>query len=77
MAEDSKQEKDNVNKNLEWFPVFQYGEKNLPNSPSVVKFSPMGSFMASGGSSETLIIWDMKYRYTEIGATEMEMKWGP
>lgn len=76
MADESKQQTENVNKNLEWLPVFQYGEKNLPNAPNVVKFSPMGSLMASGGSNETLVIWDIKYRYADIGNTEMELKWG-
>lgn len=42
-------DKDDPNSQLEWTPVFKYGDKSQSRPPNVVKFSPMGTYMASAG----------------------------
>ena len=69
-------DKEDPNSLLEWTPVFKYGDKSQSRSPNVVKFSPMGTYMASAGCDDVANIWDFKRRYIEMGKTEMELRWG-
>lgn len=69
-------EKEDINSTLEWVPVFKYGDKSQTRAPNVVKFSPMGTYMASAGVDDTASIWDYKNRYIEMGKADMEPRWG-
>lgn len=56
--------------------MFQYGEKGQASTVNVVKFSPLGTYMASAGVSEIISLWDRKMRNLEFGKSDMAVKWG-
>lgn len=61
---------------VDWKPVFLYGDAGHTSPPNVVRFSPKGNFLASGGCDQNILIWDYKERFAGIGKTEKHLKWG-
>lgn len=49
--------------NEEFRPEFLYGDRGHSIPPNVVWFSPWGTYLASGGADQTILIWDYWERY--------------
>ena len=62
--------------NLEWIPVFKYSDNSFTQQPSVVRWSPNGTHLASAGSNDSLSLWDYKMRSIEMNSFKTEPRWG-
>lgn len=49
IKEDGGKEAKNPNSLLEWMPEFKYADTSFAKQPNVVRFSPLGTYMASAG----------------------------
>lgn len=66
----------NIMITTQWKPEYLYGDMGHPTPPNVVRFSPKGTYLASGGCDYKILIWDYKERYLQVGSTEKILKWG-
>lgn len=61
---------------INWKPKFLYSEQGHSAVPNIVRFSPKGTYLASGACDTRVLIWDYKERYLGMGSTEKINKWG-